>query len=287
MNFLNTIKQRCYRRLSCPYVLAFVCASILCLLPLGLTATRSSQEQAAASLAPQILRFHVLANSNSPLDQQLKLEVRDVLLHTIYEHFEPKTADGSERKETAENTENDKTTEPTKDEILSYIKENSDSLKAAAERYLQSRGVSYPVDLRIEQCYFPTRQYGSMTFPSGTYDAVRVLLGRGAGRNWWCVLYPPLCFSAAIPSGDVPDSSQNALKAMVSEEDYAWMQAKRNIIFGTETTPGKEHNSETPSDAGTEHRSDTPTAPGMEDSTTVTIQVRFRLAEWLSSLRSD
>ena len=265
MAFLYFMKQRCLRWLSSRYVLAFFCTAILCLLPMGLTAARNSQEQAADTLAPQILRFHVLANSNSSFDQQLKLEVRDVLLHTIYDHFEQQKNGRS-----AENGEerNSAAAEPTKEELLSYIKENSGSLKAAAERYLQSRGVSYPVDLRIERCYFPTRQYGSMTFPSGTYDAVRVLMGRGAGRNWWCVLYPPLCFSAVTPTGEFPDSSQTALKAMVPEEDYAWMGAKRNLIFGEDAS----------------FRSD----PSVrEEPGTVTIQVRFRLAEWLSSLHSD
>ena len=240
---------------------AVVCTVLLCLLPLSLTRARIFQEQAAQELAPQVLRFHVLANSNSPADQQLKLEVRDILLHAIYDHFSPDSS-----------TEVPEYTEPTKAELLTYIKENSDSLEAAAATYLKTKGISYSAEILIEPWYFPTRQYGDITFPSGTYDAVRVVLGNGAGRNWWCVLYPSLCLSAVTLSGEIPDASKAALQAMVPEEDYAWMSAKRNFVFGEETLCPND------TEAEESHRT---------NSAAVTIRIRFRLADWLSSVRSD
>ena len=149
--------------------------TLLVSVPLVLNQARKAEESLSSGLAPQILRFHVLANSNSKEDQDLKLEVKQLLIDTMYEDL-----DGREL---------------SKDELISYVTEHKEELEHTAESFMRSEGYAYPADIRIERCYFPTKVYGDVTFPCGDYDAVRVLLGSGQGNNWWCVLYPPLCFS--------------------------------------------------------------------------------------------
>ena len=185
------------------------------------TYARLSQEAQAARLAPDILRFHVLANSNSPEDQALKLEVRDFLLDLIYRELCAETdasplAEGRFSKEM----------------IADFIARHHVKLERAAENYMFSKGFPYSAAIRLEQCYFPTRQYGDITLPCGSYDAVRVLLGRGTGKNWWCVLYPPLCFSGIASSGELSPDSKEELKALVPEDDRGSLCGAKTLIFG-------------------------------------------------------
>ena len=162
---------------------------------------RQQNEAMAGRIAPEILRFHVLANSNSPDDQTLKLQVKTLLLQSIYQGLEP---------------------EAEKDEIHTYIEANTASLEQKAESFMKEKGYDYAAHIEIAAAYFPAKTYGDMTFPEGTYDAVRILLGKGKGHNWWCVLYPPLCFvdeAYAI----VPDSSKEVLQNLISQDDFAAM----------------------------------------------------------------
>lgn len=173
---------------------------ILILTPFLLLASArtASQEAMAARIAPDILRFHVLAESNSSKDQSLKLGVRDILLHHIRNHA-PQDAD--------------------KPQLACWIMQHEKSLTQTAENWLSSQGCPSPVTLTLTRDYFPRKTYGNASFPCGTYDAVRVTIGNGKGRNWWCVLYPSLCFvsdTAAV----VPDSSKKELAGLLAEEDY-------------------------------------------------------------------
>lgn len=113
-------------------------------------------------LAGKLTRLHVLANSDDPADQQLKLQVRDAVLAASEGVAEL-------------------------DEAL------LEKLQRAAQQTVAQAGYSYPVQVRRERCYFDTRQYETFSLPAGYYDAVRVVIGEGAGKNWWCVIYPPLC----------------------------------------------------------------------------------------------
>lgn len=160
--------------------------------------SQQKQESFAARIAPDILRFHVLANSDSKEDQELKLEVRTLLLNTMYEELGPNA---------------------TKDETCTYINENHESLEALAEAYMHSKGYDYTAHMELTKSHFPIKTYGDMVFPGGTYDAARVTIGQGTGHNWWCVLYPPLCFVDATYAV-VPDSSKQALEQLLDEDDY-------------------------------------------------------------------
>lgn len=184
----------------------FLCLTCLLLVFLfTMAGQRQSDEAMAARIAPEILRFHVLANSDSDEDQQLKLRVRTLLLDSIYEKL-------------GENASLDDTKE--------YVLANKDSLEQEAEDYMKAEGYDYPAHMEVTECYFPTKTYGDMVFPCGTYDAVRVEIGKGKGHNWWCVLYPPLCFVDSTYAV-VPDSSREILRESLDAADYQALLKKQ------------------------------------------------------------
>jgi len=120
-----------------------------------------------------LIRFHVIANSDSNKDQELKLEVRDVILAKIGMELE--------RTETLE-------------EARIYILSNLYILEELAQDEINQRGYNHPVVAILGKTDYPTRSYGNMILPAGTYESLRIIIGEGKGSNWWCVLFPPLCF---------------------------------------------------------------------------------------------
>lgn len=123
-----------------------------------------------------VLRLHILANSDSEADQALKLIIRDQLLTEGADVF-----DGS----------------VTADNAADKIAEASERLKAVAEQTAKENGFDYEVKIEVTEEYFDTRSYENVTLPAGRYKAVKVIIGEGAGKNWWCVMFPPLCLPAA------------------------------------------------------------------------------------------
>lgn len=123
-----------------------------------------------------VLRLHILANSDSEADQALKLIIRDKLLTEGADVF-----DGS----------------VTADNAADKIAEASERLKAVAEKTAKENGFDYEVKIEVTEEYFDTRSYENVTLPAGRYKAVKVIIGEGAGKNWWCVMFPPLCLPAA------------------------------------------------------------------------------------------
>ncbi len=123
-----------------------------------------------------VIRLHILANSDNAYDQNLKLKVRDAVLKEGADIFSGNT---------------------TKTEALKSISVNKDRLKNIAEKTIRENGYSYKATVRLEDEYFETRSYGEITMPAGKYTAVRILIGSGEGKNWWCVMFPPLCLPAA------------------------------------------------------------------------------------------
>lgn len=163
----------------------------------AMSSIRNRDTAMAARIAPEILRFHVLANSDSREDQTLKLEVKDLLLKEIRE------TSGAASKE----------------ELCVFISQNHERLEKTADNYMKSRGFDYTAEILLEQCHFPEKTYGDMTFPEGTYDAVRVLLGEGKGHNFWCVLYPSLCYLDSTHAV-VPEESKEILEGLLPEDDF-------------------------------------------------------------------
>lgn len=155
-------------------------------------------EELAGRIAPQILRFHVLAESSQTSDQQRKLGVKGLVLEYIQKNA-PDNAD--------------------KAELSRWILTQKAPIEAMSGKWLAEHGSDAPVVLSLSRDYFPSKAYGQMVFPAGTYDALRIVIGSGKGKNWWCVLYPSLCFTDAVHA-DLPEVSKNRLKVMVSEEDF-------------------------------------------------------------------
>ncbi len=138
-----------------------------------------SQEQ--QELAGSVIRFHVIANSNSEADQALKLAVRDRVLAQAEEIY-PENA--------------------TLEEAQAALEGHLNVLAAAGREVVEEQGYDYPVTAALEDCWFPTKEYEGFALPAGTYTALRVTIGEGKGQNWWCVAFPPLCLGAASETVD-------------------------------------------------------------------------------------
>ena len=162
-----------------------------------LSSRMAAQEKLAASISPKILRFHVLAEDNSPRNQELKLEVKTLLLSYIQEHS-PKNAG--------------------KEELSRWLLDEKEVLEQLASKQLLSKGADPAVTLQLTRDYFPAKTYGSITFPNGTYDALRIVIGNGSGKNWWCVVFPTLCTAATSDEAEL-----QAAAGGFDEDEAAWI----------------------------------------------------------------
>lgn len=126
-----------------------------------------------------VLRLHILANSDDRRDQQLKLSVRDAVLKASPQLFDPAAS---------------------ADEAAQSARAHLDDFRRIAEQTLRAQGCQDTVRVRLCKSYFETRTYDDLTLPAGVYNALRIEIGKGAGHNWWCVLFPALCIPAAQDS---------------------------------------------------------------------------------------
>ncbi|MBP2660760.1 MAG: stage sporulation protein [Firmicutes bacterium] len=146
------------------------------------------QENLPVSLGKEnLIRLHVLANSDSASDQQLKLKVRDAVIAYLAPHLE---------------------TAIDKEMARQVVLEHQGELTAVAEKVVAMNGSHEPVAIELGMFDFPIKSYGNLVLPAGKYEAVRVLIGKAEGKNWWCVLFPPLCFiditnATALPPKEV------------------------------------------------------------------------------------
>ncbi|MFZ3132078.1 MAG: stage II sporulation protein R [Desulfosporosinus sp.] len=134
---------------------------------------KSSEEVALASIPDQLIRFHVLANSDSEQDQALKRAVRDAILKDV----SPRLA-----------------VSQSLDESRQILKQVCPDMESIGRSVVKMWGKDYSVRTEYGHSSFPTKSYGSLVLPAGDYEALRVVIGEGQGSNWWCVLFPPLCF---------------------------------------------------------------------------------------------
>lgn len=186
------------------------------------------REALAGRLAPSVLRFHILAESDKKADQQIKLEVRSLILDYLKEHLSDN---------------------PDKETTIACLEQNKEEIVKLANRHLKERGFDYQTDLELTNCYFPTRSYGQLVFPCGYYDAARITLGKGKGHNWWCVLYPRFCFVDASCSG-IPRESSMKLREEIKESDYLALEnnfpdIEIRFFFFPGLTPHSDDNSGT------------------------------------------
>lgn len=157
-----------------------------------------SFENDCESIRGKVLRLHVIANSDTEADQSLKLKVRDIILSESEEIFTAAESLG-----TAE----------------SGIKKAIPIIEECAEKAVRNEGFSYNVTVRYEPSYFPTKTYENVTLPAGNYKSLKVIIGEGEGRNWWCVLFPPMCLSAAMKEEEV-------LSAILTEDELSLVSSK-------------------------------------------------------------
>ena len=158
----------------------------------------SYSQAVCENIADNVFRLHVIANSDSTEDQNLKLLVRDNILEYI-------------------NSISDSIS--SKEDLISVLEENLPVLEEIAKNTILENGCSYDVSLEIGNFSFPTKNYGDITLPPGYYDALRVKIGKAEGQNWWCVMFPPLCF-VDVTTGIVPEDSKEILKENLSAEEF-------------------------------------------------------------------
>lgn len=188
------------------------------LLNLGVSAAHRSLLQ--RGIAEEVLRFHVLANSDSEEDQRVKYLVRDAVLEWLHgaedEDAKGIRANGAD----ADGVEEDGGTEiKGKEYELQFLAAHLRGIEQIANQVLEGQGMSYRAQAAVENCYFPERTYGDCTFPAGWYDALRIRLGEARGKNWWCVLYPGLCFSDCLHAV-VDDGELANLEDVLTAEEY-------------------------------------------------------------------
>ena len=149
-------------------------------------------------IAGKVLRFHVLANSDTVEDQNLKLAVRDAV--------------GSQMAELLSDVQDRAACEQVVEAHLPEITET-------AQAVVREAGYGYEVHAAIEETDFPSKTYGKFTFPAGKYEALRVVIGEGAGHNWWCVMFPPMCLPAAEESQELNDVLSESQMEVVENGD--------------------------------------------------------------------
>ena len=152
----------------------------------------------SSNLSDSVFRLHIIANSDSSEDQELKLKVRDNIINYMNTLIK--------------NSSN-------KNEVVSIINNHLDSFNKIALNTLKENGYNYDVNIEIGNFNFPTKTYGDISFPAGNYDALKIEIGDAIGQNWWCVLFPPLCFVNSS-TGIVPEDSKNMLKENINSESY-------------------------------------------------------------------
>lgn len=187
---INFIKNPKFKMISILTFLLFIYTTICAF---------SYAENVSQDLSNSVFRLHVIANSDSEEDQNLKYKVRDKLIEYMNSLI-PECSN--------------------KNEVITKAQEHIEEFKQVAINTIISEGYNYNVDVEIGNFEFPTKHYGDISFPAGYYDALKVKIGKAEGKNWWCVMFPPLCF-VDISTGIVPDESKKEMQNNMNEEEFA------------------------------------------------------------------
>ena len=146
----------------------------------------------------KLIRFHVIANSDSDEDQNLKLKVRDAVIN----YLQPKLLESESIEES---------------ELI--IKREYSELEKISKNIILQNGYNYDVKIGIDYSEFPTKQYYNVVLPAGEYKALKIIIGEGSGKNWWCVMFPPLCF-VDEEKGIIDKDTDDKLREVLTEEEY-------------------------------------------------------------------
>lgn len=163
-----------------------------------LSANSENNDDIQKDIASKVIRFHVLANSDSDADQTLKLKVKDAVVN----YLNPYMSESESLEESKK-----------------ILKEHTNDIMEVANEVITSEGYAYSVNAYFCEDFFPTKSYGDVTLPAGDYTAYRIEIGQHEGKNWWCILYPPLCFVDAT-YGVLPDESKDLLKNVLDEDEF-------------------------------------------------------------------
>lgn len=171
-------------------ILIFCIFILIGMLLLGVLPTHGEAE-----IYDSVVRLHVLANSDSEYDQALKLQVRDGVLAATAELLSDCTTRG---------------------QALEVIGANLDTIRRSAQEVIEREGAGYDVTVKLCEEDYPTKNYESVCFPAGRYMSLQVCIGEAEGKNWWCVLFPGMCLSAASKT----DAEQAFIQAGLTPEQY-------------------------------------------------------------------
>lgn len=179
---------------------------ILVILITGLKCYFGNMQQ---SIANEVIRLHVLANSDSKKDQNLKIEVKNAVINMLE----------TELKESS-----------SKEETENIILQNLDKIKQKALEVINKNGYNYDVSVSLKDSYFPTKKYGNVTLPKGNYEALKIEIGEAKGQNWWCVMFPPLCF-VDLAVKEISKEDLTLLQNILSDEEFDLITKKdENIV---------------------------------------------------------
>lgn len=185
----------------------FILVSALLIIYVCISAV-SYTHAVTTDIADSVFRLHVIANSNSDEDQNLKYIVRD----KVIEYMSSISQNAS-----------------SKEEVIKIAKANLDKIQAIAAQTIRDNGYTYSVNVEVGNFSFPSKRYGDITLPPGYYDALRIKIGKAEGQNWWCVMFPPLCF-VDVTSGVVPDESKEIMKENLSKEEFDLISKNSNEV---------------------------------------------------------
>ncbi len=185
----------------------FILVSALLILYVCISAV-SYTHAVTTDIADSVFRLHVIANSDSAEDQNLKYIVRD----KVIEYMSSISQNAS-----------------SKEEVIKIAKANLDKIQAIAAQTIRDNGYTYSVNVEVGNFSFPSKRYGDITLPPGYYDALRIKIGKAEGQNWWCVMFPPLCF-VDVTSGVVPDESKEIMKENLSKEEFDLISKNSNEV---------------------------------------------------------
>lgn len=161
--------------------------------------TNKKVDKEIESISSKIIRFHVLANSDKESDQKLKLKVKDEVIKFI----SPKLKDSKSI-----------------DESRNILKKYDKEIKDIAGSVIKKNGYNYAVSTSLAKENFPVKVYGNITLPQGKYEAYRILIGDAEGQNWWCVMFPPLCFVDVTKGQIAYNETENRMKKVLTNEEY-------------------------------------------------------------------
>lgn len=196
-------KKRFLKVVVVPFVLAFLCtfyilSGVMVAAMGSRPITVNDPSLLQNGIAEKILRLHVIANSDSKEDQEVKLKVKDGIVDFMQNFLSSTTS---------------------KEDAMEIINDHMQAIQQEATRLLRSYGYSYNVEVSLGRTMFPIKVYGDITLPAGEYDALLIKLGESSGQNWWCILFPNLCYVDATYQ-IVPDDSKEQLKSLLTEEEF-------------------------------------------------------------------